>query len=385
MGEILRMRNPIRHYAWGSREVLARIQGRPAPSPEPEAELWAGAHPGAPSAVLVDGQEQALDRLVEEAPGRFLPGAGHGGRLPFLLKILAIDAPLSIQVHPSPEQAQEGFEREERARVPLDAPERNYKDRSAKPETVVALTDVELLTGVQPEDRLRATAARLGLGWLRDALAGEAPVLHAVLGLDDAAARAAVDATLAAARAADPADPVAELVRYVGERHPGDRGLLVAVCMNHVRLTPGQSLHTPAGQVHAYLSGTAVEVMCSSDNVLRAGLTGKHVDVAELLAVLAPEQADPEVVEPPAAEDGRRVYPLWDDRLVLIAHELTPGRPVRDELRGTAVLLDVAGRALVGAPDGTWELCGGESLLHCGAPTPVELSGDATLFTVSCC
>ncbi|GAA1772111.1 mannose-6-phosphate isomerase, class I [Kocuria aegyptia] len=366
MVEFLRMRNPVQHYAWGSREVLARLQGRPVPSPEPEAELWVGAHPAAPSVVVRDGRDEPL------------------GDLPFLLKILAIDAPLSLQVHPSPVQAEAGFEREQRSGIPLDDPRRNYKDRSAKPETVVALTEVELLTGVQPADRLRATAARLGLDWLHDVADGGRPVLPAVLTLDDAAAGPAVAATVAAARAAGPEDPVAALVRYVHDRHPGDRGLLVAVCMHHVRLSPGQSLHTPAGQLHAYLSGTAIEVMSSSDNVLRAGLTGKHVDVAELLAVLADEQAAPEVVEPDADEHGRRIYPLWDERLSLTAHELVPGRPVPVELRGTTVLLSTGDRVLVRAADREWELAGGESLLHRGGAGTVELSGDARVFTVSC-
>ncbi|MGQ1796240.1 mannose-6-phosphate isomerase, class I [Kocuria oceani] len=384
MGEILRMRNPVQHYAWGSREVLARLRGEPVPSPEPEAELWVGAHPSAPSVVLLDGRERPLDRLVQEDPEGFLPASARGGELPYLLKILAIDAPLSIQVHPSPEQAEEGYEREQRAGIPRDDPRRNYKDRSAKPETVVALTEVELLTGVQPAERLRATADRLGLAWLRAAADGEPPVLPRVLALDDAAAADAVAATVAAARAAGPQDPVAALVRYVHDRHPDDRGLLVAVCMHHVRLAPGQALHTPAGQVHAYLCGTAVEVMSSSDNVLRAGLTGKHVDVPELLAVLAEVQSDPEVVEPAADEHGARVYPLWDERLSLVAHELVPGRAVPFELRGTAVLLAVGDRAVVRTPEAEWTLGGGESLLHRGAPTAVELSGDARVFTVSC-
>lgn len=384
MGEILRMRNPVQHYAWGSREVLARLRGEPVPSPEPEAELWVGAHPSAPSVVLLDGRERPLDRLVREDPEGFLPASARGGELPYLLKILAIDAPLSIQVHPSPEQAEEGYEREQRAGIPRDDPRRNYKDRSAKPETVVALTEVELLTGVQPAERLRATADRLGLAWLRAAADGERPVLPRVLALDDDAAADAVAETVAAARAAGPQDPVAALVRYVHDRHPDDRGLLVAVCMRHVRLAPGQALHTPAGQVHAYLCGTAVEVMSSSDNVLRAGLTGKHVDVPELLAVLAEVQSDPEVVEPPADEHGARVYPLWDERLSLVAHELVPGRAVPFELRGTAVLLAVGDRAVVRTPEAEWTLGGGESLLHRGAPTAVELSGDARVFTVSC-
>ncbi|MFI7480871.1 mannose-6-phosphate isomerase, class I [Kocuria sp. M1R5S2] len=383
MAEILRMRNPIQHYAWGSREVLARLQGRPVPNPEPEAELWVGAHPSAPSTVLLDGREQPLDRLVAEDPGAYLPPSVPGDRLPCLLKILAIDAPLSLQVHPSERQAEEGFEREERAGIPLDDPRRNYKDRSAKPETVVALTGMELLTGVQPADRLRATAERLGLEWLRDVVAGGGPAVPAVLGLDDATARDAVARTVDAARSAAADDPVAALVRHVADRHPGDRGLLVALCMNHVRLSPGQSLHTPARQLHAYLSGTAVEVMSSSDNVLRAGLTGKHVDVAELLAVLAEEQAAPEVVEPPADATGARVYPLWDERLGLVSHELVPGRPVPAVLRGTAMLLVADGRAAVHAADGGWELTGGESVLHCGDETPVELTGNGRVFTVT--
>ncbi|MFI7579986.1 mannose-6-phosphate isomerase, class I [Kocuria sp. M1N1S27] len=366
MAEILRMRNPIQHYAWGSREVLARLQGRAVPSPEPEAELWVGAHPGAPSVLLRDGRDEPLEDL------------------PFLLKILAIDAPLSIQVHPSPAQAVAGYEREQRAGIPLDDPRRNYKDPSAKPETVVALTGVELLTGVQPADRLRSTAERLGLDWLRAVADGGRPVLPEVLTLDDDDAGAAVAATVAAARTAATDDPVAALVRHVHDRHPGDRGLLVALCMHHVFLAPGQSLHTPAGQLHAYLCGTAIEVMSSSDNVLRAGLTGKHVDVPELLAVLADEQAAPDVVDPPADEHGRRSYPLWDERLSLSAHELGPGRTVPVELRGTTVLLGTGDRALVRAAGREWELGGGESLLHRGGPSAVELSGAGRVFTVSC-
>lgn len=384
MAEILRMRNPIQHYAWGSHEVLARLQGRPVPSPEPEAELWVGGHPSAPSTVLLDGRELPLDRLVAEDPDTYLPASATDGCLPYLLKILAIDAPLSIQVHPTPRQAEQGFDREERAGVALDDPRRNYKDRSAKPETVVAVTDVELLTGVQPVEKLRATAERLGLDWLRRVVDGGRPVLPALLTADDDDARAAVAATLAAAHAADPGDPVAALVRHLDDRHPGDRGILVALCMHHVRLAPGRSLHTPAGQLHAYLSGTAVEVMNSSDNVLRAGLTGKHVDVAELLEVLADEQLDPEVLDPPADRSGGRVYPLWDERLALVAHELVPGRTVPFSLRGTATLLVAQGRAVVRSADGTWELTGGESLLHHGRETPVELAGDARLFTVTC-
>ena len=164
MAEFLRMSNPIQHYAWGSCSVLAEMQGRPGPTEQPEAELWMGAHRSAPSRVSVDGQQRGLDEL-----------APH---LPFLLKILAIDAPLSIQVHPTSDQAREGFERENAAGIALDAPHRNYKDPHAKPETVVALTDMWLLAGQQSRAQLSAVAEDLGLSWLAAAADSPLSLIH---------------------------------------------------------------------------------------------------------------------------------------------------------------------------------------------------------------
>ncbi|CAL8899707.1 mannose-6-phosphate isomerase, class I [Kocuria varians] len=380
MAEFLRMSNPIQHYAWGSCSVLATMQGRSTPTSDPEAELWMGAHPSAPSHVEVGGSSRGLH---EVAP-----------HLPFLLKILAIAAPLSIQVHPSTEQAREGYAREDRAGVPLDSPRRNYKDERAKPETVVALSEMWLLVGQRQRRDLARLAERLQLPWLAEAAAADCPVQHA-LELPDDDAAAAVRATVtAAARLADAegvprelsphGDPVqraAALTSLLSHHYPGDRGLLVALCMNVVHLDPGQALFTPAQQVHAYLSGTAVEIMACSDNVLRAGLTPKHVDVPELLRIMSRTAEPVEVFEPRPESDGVVHYPLWDPAVTLTAARVAPGAPVRRELAGTCMVLVTEGEVTV-APGGL-RAAAGESLICLDGPTTVTVEGSGQVFLVA--
>ena len=389
MAEFFRMDNPIQNYAWGSRSVLATMQGRPVPSEQPEAELWMGAHASAPSRVTLDGVQRGLDEVAPD--------------LPFLLKILAIAAPLSIQVHPSEEQAREGFARENAAGVARDSAHRNYKDERAKPETVVALSPMWLLAGQQERADLKRLARELNLPWLADAAASECPVQYA-LELDDDAAAAAVRACVTAADTTSPrgedadkprlsaeADPVeraTHLIRLLTHHYPGDRGLLVALCMNMVHLAPGQALFTPDRQVHAYLSGTAVEIMGCSDNVLRAGLTAKHVDVPELLRVMATAQQPVSVLEPREAEDGVVRYTLWDPALSLAAVRVSPQRPVTRELAGVCMVLVTEGDVAVSARSaGDADAEGaratsGESLICLETPSTVTLSGDGRVFLV---
>ena len=372
MAEFLRMSNPIQHYAWGSRSVLAGLQGRPCPTEQPEAELWMGAHASAPSCVELDGRPCGLD---EVAP-----------HLPFLLKILAIEAPLSIQVHPTSEQAREGFAREDAAGTAPDAPHRNYKDEHAKPETVVALTDMWLLAGQQDREALAALAAELDLPWLARAAASSCPLRHALeLSDDDAAAavRACVTAagpsaqegTVSLTPGLEPAERTRRLIQLLSHHYPQDRGLLVAVCMNVVHLEPGQALFTPAQQVHAYLSGTAVEIMGCSDNVLRAGLTSKHVDVPELLAVMAQEQQPVTLLETLSTPDGAVRYPLWDPAISLVRAVVAPGRPLVRETAGTCMLLVTRGS--VTAHAACSGAAGGQSVARAsgGAGTPDRVAG----------
>lgn len=386
MPELFLMRDPIQNYAWGSRTALARMQDRDAPTGQPEAELWIGSHPSAPSQLLVDGAEVTLEQLLRTSPERLLSPAAHDqvseGGLPFLLKILAIDAPLSIQVHPSREQAREGYQREEAAGIDRDAGHRCYKDRGAKPETVVALTRLEILTGVRERAELALLAESLDLQWLREIAQEPGSVLRAVLGLPDDDAHTALTELRAAVSQLPSADETRALVEHIWQAHPGDRGLLVALCMNHLILEPGEAMFTPAGQVHAYLQGTAVEIMECSDNVLRAGLTPKHIDVPELLKIVSAEQAPGEPQDAPVGPDGLRRYGLWEPSLSLVAGTAGPGRALRLD-PATCTVLCTEGSVSLQAPGAQpLEVPAGHSAWVRADGAPIEVGGEGTVFAV---
>ena len=388
MTEIHPMTNPIRNYAWGSRTALAHMQDR-TPAPEPEAELWIGAHPSASSLIHFGGNRTppvTLHEAIAEDPPRFLgEGPDRPETLPFLLKILAIEKPLSIQVHPDEQQAAEGFARENSAGIRLDDPARNYKDPYAKPEVVVALTRMRILTGERPREELRHLARRLGLEWLTELVAsGESSVLRAVLSMPLEAVGQAVAVTTEAAETASSTDQLTadavDLLRSLTAAYPQDPGLLVALCMNLVELNPGEAMATPAGQLHAYVSGTAVEIMDASDNVLRAGLTSKHVDVVELLRITAVHQKQPvrAVLEP--RPDGGVKIPLWSQTVRLARFQLDHEQPV--ELRGLSVLLCTSGTVGIAVPAGQLRINAGYSALHIGAAR-ATVSGPGQLFIAS--
>src|SRR5690606_19732012 len=267
---LLTITNEPRDYAWGSTSLLAALEGR-RPSDAPEAEVWFGDHPGDPADVVGGG---TLDAVT-------------GGSLPYLLKLLAAADPLSIQVHPTREQAQEGFARESRL-DPTD-PTRNYRDANHKPELIVALSDrFEALSGLRPvSDTLRMLASfpdEPGVVELRERLgagAEDAALRHTVGWLLSGSAQGAVDDVIRALRDAE-AEGHAEMltaVRTIAERNPGDPGVVVALLMNFLVLHPGEAVFLRAGLLHAYVSGLGVEIMAASDNVLRGGLTPKHIDV----------------------------------------------------------------------------------------------------------
>lgn len=303
---LLFIENTPRAYAWGSTDALAEMLGT-SPTGEPQAELWLGTHPGSPAHVAkATPVEHTLIDLVRSDPDRY---GVDGGPLPFLLKVLAIGAPLSLQVHPDRDQAAAGYAAEEAAGIPRDARERNYGDPNHKPELLVALSEVTALSGFRPLGEARrdllilATCARAG-GAADGALALETAAARLTTTAPEAARRgflnwafggdpavatalAALPVAVAARAESGEADParLAALDRLVST-HPGDPGVLVSILLHHVRLEPGDALYLEARQLHAYLGGIAVEVMAASDNVLRAGLTEKHVDIAELCRVI---------------------------------------------------------------------------------------------------
>ena len=395
MGEIFRLKNKIQNYAWGSRSILGRMRGVPVPTDKPEAEVWVGAHPAAPSVATVDGSEQQLDELVAQQPGRFLRPDRNSDWFPFLFKILAIDAPLSIQVHPTDEQAAAGFEDEQARGVPLDAPHRNYKDRYSKPETVIALTNMRVLTGVRPAEQLKNLARAFNASWLADrAHLAPKELLTAIIRMPEPEAAQAVDQLAATAhklaqtrrKAAPSVLDAIELVNLVAHKYPGDRGLLVAFVMNLVHLVPGDSAFTPDGQVHAYVSGTAIELMNPSDNVMRAGLTPKHIDTEELIRVLGDSQDAPEIQRPTPDNAAIGEYTMWDERMSVTRIRVAPKETIDYVFEGTSAALVVDGTitiTIAGAVTGAgqdYTLGGTESVLHAGDPTPVTITGSGELY-----
>jgi mannose-6-phosphate isomerase class I len=380
----------IRHYAWGSRTAIPELLGI-EPDGEPAAELWLGAHPDDPSAV--SGHDTTLDALLAGDPEGLLGAAAvarFGPRLPFLLKVLAIDTALSIQVHPSVEQARAGFAAEDAAGLPRDAPGRNYRDRNHKPEMVCALTPFEALCGFRPiEDTLRLLDAWdvAELAPVRDLLAGPdglRAAFTALLGLTDpvpvVAAVAARAATLATQQ--EWAGP-ARAVRLAAGDFPGDVGAVVALLLNYVRLEPGEAIYLGAGTVHCYLRGTGVEVMANSDNVLRCGLTPKHVDLAEVLKV-ADFTALPEPRWPGQDAGPARRFATPAPDFALSVLDLAAGPqsfPIED--RGPRLVLCTSGRATVVAAGASVALSPGRAAFVAAGADPGTIHGAGRVFVAS--
>jgi mannose-6-phosphate isomerase len=285
------LENPIQPYAWGSTTALAEFLGKP-PSAAPEAELWIGAHPLASSLVLRPNEKRSLAELIATAPEKMVGKdvvEHFGAQLPFLLKVLAAAQPLSLQAHPSIDQARAGYARENAANIPLSAAHRNYKDANHKPELISALTPFDALCGFREVARSVELFDGLGIERLRQLeRVGLCSFFTRLLELEPAERQALAVQTAQACAARPPpsfAHECAWAVR-IAQLYPGDVGIVGALLLNLIRLQPGEALFLPAGNLHAYLQGTGIEIMANSDNVLRGGLTQKHVDAIELLRVL---------------------------------------------------------------------------------------------------
>jgi len=341
---LLTITNEPRDYAWGSTSLLAALEGR-RPSGAPEAEVWFGDHPGDPADVAGGG---TLDAVT-------------GGSLPYLLKLLAAADPLSIQVHPTREQAREGFARE--AQMDAADPTRNYRDANHKPELIVALSDrFEALSGLRPvPDTLRMLASfgdAPGVVELRRRLASgsEEQALRETIGwLLSGGAQDAVDDVIRALAGAEAdedaaADEFAETltaIRTIAERNPDDPGVVVALLMNFLVLHPGEAVFLRAGLLHAYVSGLGVEIMAASDNVLRGGLTPKHIDVEELLKIV---DTRPGEVPVQAATGAVTAYDVPVADFALRRVQLDGERSVA--VSGPSMALSTAGAVRVGTRAG---------------------------------
>jgi len=413
------LRGAVRRYDWGSPSFIPELLGLPADG-EPWAELWLGAHPTAPATVGAGAEP--LDRLVAADPvGALGPSvARRFGELPFLVKVLAAVRPLSLQTHPDSEFARAGFEREQSLGIGLDSPGRCFRDRSHKPELICALDDFEALCGVRDpaatlelldvvdtpaldpvRTRLRDDASDRGLkrliGWLLRLERAEAAALIEPVADACAKAAAAGGGGGATAPARAPQQPLAAQTRVprrpqaartrvlsgplaaaaeLGARYPDDPAVIVSLLLNHVTLSAGEALFSPPGMLHCYLRGAVLEVMACSDNVLRAGLTSKHVDVGALLQAVdaTPGPAD---VQHPEPVDGVTAYSVPVEEFSLLRADVDVSRPVRLP-GGPAVLLCAKGRARVNG----LALARGQVAWVGAAEPSIELAGRAAVFCV---
>jgi mannose-6-phosphate isomerase len=381
------LQTSVRHYPWGSRTVIPDLLGEPSPADRPYAELWVGAHPDEPS-VLSDGTP--LDKAIQRSPEQLLGAAVRerfGDRLPFLLKVLAADQPLSLQAHPTNEQAEAGFAAEEAAGVPRDSTTRTFKDPFHKPELLLALTPFEALCGFRPVEEslyclaklqvpeLKPTIAALARGGLRAAI----PQLLALSPEHRATLVSAV--AEAASRFVAAHDPefinTYRWAASLAETYPGDPGVVISLMCNHLKLAPGEAVFLPAGNLHAYLCGAGVEVMASSDNVLRGGLTGKHVDLAALIEVLDFADGRVPVLHPVLGPGGLR-YPVPVEEFDLTRVQLDAQTGVLTS-RGPQVLLCTEGEAELTSSEDTLALGkGAAAFVPAGAQ--ITASGPAVLY-----
>ncbi|MGL6051804.1 MAG: mannose-6-phosphate isomerase, class I [Aeromonas salmonicida] len=289
----LLMQNPIQGYDWGSHDSLTTLFGIPNPAGKPQAELWMGAHPNGCSEVTLAGSAQKLSAVIDTAPTAALGKATvtRFGSLPFLFKVLCAEKALSIQVHPSKAQAEAGFAKEEAAGIPIKAGNRNYKDPNHKPELVFALTPYQAMNGFRAIPAILALFERVKLAAIADLVAAFAAnqneaglqhFFHQLLILSCERKDEALAGLLTYASAHQDEETFA-LITSLAAQYPGDVGLFSPLLLNVVTLQPGQAMFLDACTPHAYVRGTGLEIMANSDNVLRAGLTPKYIDVAELL------------------------------------------------------------------------------------------------------
>ena len=385
---VVRLQNTIRDYAWGSRTAIPELTGV-EPDGQPQAEVWMGAHESAPS-VLPSGD--SLYDVVSAGPSDVLgveTAERFEGRFPFLAKLLAAAQPLSIQAHPSRDQAIDGYQRDEAAGIPWDAADRNYKDAWPKPEILIALEPFDALVGFRP---LETTVALLDalqpIGFeeltdlLRDGKLREAFTQFMSSDRDSIRPLVAALAEACSGYAGEAFAMERETIARLCEDFPDDPGVLAALLLNRVRLERFEAVYLPAGNVHAYLHGLGFEVMANSDNVLRGGLTSKHVDVPELVSVVDFEPlADPVLAATPVA-DGVSTYETGCEYFAIHRVELDSDERTVDGV-GPRIICCVAGTVDALGKESAVTLSTGQSAFATGPEGPCILRGSGTAFVVS--
>jgi len=333
MKHIAYLKNTIQEYAWGSCTAIPELMGKPSPADQPQAELWMGAHPKAPSFVATGDGWKSLQKLLHEYPleilGKKTAGKYHG-KLPFLFKVLAAGKPLSIQAHPGADAAEEGFAREEMCGIPFDAPNRNYKDPNHKPECLCALTPFWGLCGFRNISEIASLLSQLcpeSLGELLGLLQKKPQTrclqvfFESMMQMSPQKQAEVVDEAVAHAQTLVHERPEYDWIVRLHLAYPSDIGVIFPVILNLIHLQPGEALYLEPGELHAYLNGVGIELMANSDNVLRGGLTSKHRDIGELMRILSFDEKNVEIILPenPYKYEGSYRTPAEEFELSVIS------------------------------------------------------------------
>lgn len=355
MKHIAYLKNTIQEYAWGSCTAIPELMGQPSPADRPQAELWMGTHPKAPSLVATENGWESLADLIHDRSMEILGkrvAEKYHGKLPYLFKVLAAAEPLSIQAHPGAVAAQEGYDREETRAIPFDAPDRNYKDPHHKPECLCALTPFWGLCGFRTVSETATLLHQLCPESLQESFcllekstpAGTQAFFQSIMRMGPRKQAEVVHEAVRHAESVKHEQPEYDWVVRLNHAYPSDIGVIFPAILNLVHLQPGQALFLGPGELHAYLSGVGIELMANSDNVLRGGLTSKHVDVAELMRILSFQEKRVNILLPDNREKYVGVYrtPAQEFELSVIA--LGAGDEYTGRVdRGVEILLCTAG------------------------------------------
>lgn len=388
---IAKLQGKVMHYAWGGTQFLPGLLHIPNPGNKPFAEYWMGAHPLAPSDVTLTDQVYSLYDLIQSAPESLLSEKVYDrfGELPYLFKVQDVKDILSIQVHPSKEEAEKGFDREEAEGIPRQAPYRNYKDRNHKPEVMVALSEFWLLHGFRSHEAIGKMLEEVPEFRLLVPLfkkSGLKEVYQCIMEMPQADINALMS-TLIKREVRRKKEglltremPGWWVAKLYGEQEPGDidRAVFSIYCFNIVKVMPGEAVFQAAGIPHAYMEGHCMELMANSDNVLRAGLTPKHIDIPELMKHMRFEAVEPKLLKGTPVQEGERVYecPVPDFGIARI--ELGNKAAYHATARSLEIFFVVEGGVLI---NNSLVLKKGEAaVVFAGASYHLDSSGNSTVF-----
>ncbi|MRS21221.1 mannose-6-phosphate isomerase [Enterobacteriaceae bacterium RIT692] len=384
-----KLNNSLQNYAWGSKTALTELYGIENPQGFPMAELWMGAHPKSPSTVEVNGEARSLREVIDADKVATLGNAvaERFGELPFLFKVLCADQPLSIQVHPSKAAAEEGFARENAAGIPLSAAERNYKDANHKPELVYALTPFQAMNGFRELHEIVSLLEPVAgahpqiAHFLENAdEANLAKLFATLLSLQDEAKSRAIGVLKSALNARE-GEPW-QTIKSIATDYPDDSGLFSPLLLNVITLQPGEAMFLFAETPHAYLKGVALEVMANSDNVLRAGLTPKFIDIPELLANLKFQAKPAATLLTQPQRDGETLnFPIPVEDFAFAIHGLSAA-PQSLAQNSAALLFCIEGQAVIEKSGQQLVLKPGESCFVAANESPVNVAGTGRLARV---